>query len=141
MAASDESALRCEDLSLAVQDQRDEVDINTIVRRFGLTGQLPSDVRAPQFGDFTGVRDYQSAMNAVLEAEASFMLMPAEVRARFDNDPQAFLEFCSDAANKDEARKLGLLVPEVIPEKPLAVEFSEEQLLRLRPGGGPGSAL
>ena len=38
-------------------------------------------------------------MNAVRGAEESFMAMPAEVRSRFGNDPQAFVEFCSDEAN------------------------------------------
>ena len=108
--ASDESGLRCEDPSLAVQDQRDEVDINTIVRRFGLTGQLPEDVRVPTYGDFTGVSDYHSAMNAVRMAGESFMAMPAEVRSRFGNDPGNFVAFCSDPANLDEMRKLGLAV-------------------------------
>lgn len=113
-AVSDATGLRCEDPSLAVQDQRDEVDINTIVRRFGLTGKLPEDVRAPTYGDFTGIGDYQQALNAVIAADAAFMEMPAEVRARFDNDPARFVDFCSDKANADEMAKLGLLSPEAV---------------------------
>ena len=109
MEVSNETGLRCEDVSLAVQDQRDEVDINTIVRRFGLTGQLPEDIRAPEYGDFTGVSDYQSALNAVMEADSEFNRMPAELRARFNNDPQLLLEFVSDERNREEAGKLGLL--------------------------------
>lgn len=119
-AASDASALRCEDPSLAVQDAAEECDINTIVRRFGLTGQLPTDLRAPQYGDFTGVQDYHSAMNAVLAAEEAFMALPAETRLRFGNDPQRLLEFCADSANLEEARKLGLAVP--APTKPEPVD-------------------
>lgn len=107
--ASDESGLACLDPSLATQEARDEVDINTIVRRFGLTGELPQGLRAPSYGDFTGIGDYQSALNAVLAAEATFNQVPAEVRARFANDPQRFLAFCSDPANADELEKLGLL--------------------------------
>ena len=38
--ASVEAGLECKDDSLAVQSQRDEADINTIVRRFGLSGEL-----------------------------------------------------------------------------------------------------
>ena len=53
--ASDLSGLRCEDESLAIQSARDETDINTIVRRFGLTGELPGDFDMPQSGDFTNV--------------------------------------------------------------------------------------
>lgn len=109
---SDETGLKCEDPSLAVQSSLEETDINVIVRRFGLTGQLPQGLVAPQFGDFTSVVDFHSAMNAVRQAGETFMEMPAEVRARFHNDPQEFLLFCEDDANRDEARKLGLLIPE-----------------------------
>lgn len=117
LEASNETALRCEDVSLAVQDQRDEVDINTIVRRFGLTGELPSDLRAPQYGDFVGVSDYHSAMNAVAYANEAFDAMPAEVRARFGNDPGAFVDFCSDEKNATEMAALGLLSAEAVARR------------------------
>ncbi|WNK12800.1 MAG: internal scaffolding protein [Microvirus sp.] len=110
--ASFESALACQDPSRTVQDAAEDADINTIVRRFGLTGELPDGVAAPNYGDFTEVVDFHTAMIAVRKAEGTFMRMPAHVRARFENDPQLFLEFCSDERNRDEARKLGLLVPQ-----------------------------
>jgi phage internal scaffolding protein len=115
MAASNASGLRCRDPSLAVQDQRDEVDINTIVRRFGLTGMLPEDVRAPQYGDFQGINDYHGAMNAVCLANESFDALSPEVRFRFQNDPGAFVDFCLDPANKAELTKLGLVEAPVAP--------------------------
>lgn len=114
-AASDESGLKCEDVSLAKQEFKEECDINTIVRRFGLTGQLPSDVRMPVSGDFTGITDFHSAMNAVREAQESFMEMPAHVRDRFANDPGKFVDFCLDDRNRDEAVKLGLVPPAAEP--------------------------
>lgn len=107
-AVSNATGLKCPEKSLTVQDQAEEADINTIVKRFGLTGQLPQNVRAPVYGDFDTVNDYQSALNAIKAAEASFMAMPADVRMRFDNDPQKFVEFCSDSANAEEMKKLGL---------------------------------
>lgn len=109
MAASNKSGLLCRDESLAVQDQKDEVDINTIVRRFGLTGQLPEDVRAPQYGDFIGITSYHDAMNSIAAAHESFEAMPAEVRSRFNNDPGQFVDFCLDPANKADLTKLGLV--------------------------------
>lgn len=108
-AASDESALQCLDPSLTKQEFAEDADINTIVRRFNITGQLPQNVQAPVYGDFEGVFDFQSAMNIVVQAEQSFMAMPAEVRARFLNNPQRFVEFCSDERNRDEAVRLGLV--------------------------------
>lgn len=108
-AISIETGLSGFEKSLTQQHQKDEADINMIVKRFGLTGQLPSNIRMPSYGDFTDVIDYQSAMNAVKAAEESFMAMPAYVRNRFNNDPAKFVEFCSDEKNKDEAIKLGLV--------------------------------
>lgn len=107
---SDATGLKCEDPSRAIQSMKEEADINTIVRNFGVTGQLPVGVRVPQYADFAEVSDYREAIEAIREAEKSFLAMPAEVRARFDNSPQLFLEFCSDSRNLDEMRKLGLAV-------------------------------
>lgn len=95
----------------AQQQFRDEVDINTIVERFGLTGTMPEDFRAPEYGDFSEVSDYHSAQNAVIAAQEAFMSMPPGMRARFDNNPQLLMEFLSDRGNLDEARALGLVAP------------------------------
>lgn len=108
---SRETGLECSDPSLAQQQFKDECDINVLLTRFAITGQLPSGVRAPQYGDFSAVTDYHSALNAVIEADRSFMEMPADIRSRFNNDPGAFVEFCSDPGNHDEAVKLGLVLP------------------------------
>lgn len=103
----------CAEEDKTQQSFAEEVDINTIVRNFGLTGELPDDVRMPQYGDFTGVSDYQEAMNSVREADEAFMLLPAELRYKFANDPQRLLEFVADGGNREEAQKLGLLKVEV----------------------------
>ena len=110
-AASRESAIICDDNSLTLQSEAEDADINTIVRRFGITGQLPSNVRVPTSGDFTGIGTYHEAMNLLLDAEASFMQMPAEVRVRFNHDPQEFINFAENPDNYDEAVRLGLAVP------------------------------
>lgn len=102
------SDLECKDASLTQQQFKDDVDINVLLERFQVTGMLPSGVRLPSYGDFTGVSDFSSAMSAVVLAQDSFMQLPASLRARFGNSPQAFLEFCSDPSNKDEIVKLGL---------------------------------
>lgn len=115
-AASVDAGLLCEDVSLAKQSFAEESDINTIVRRFRISGELPVNVRMPTYGDFTGVSDFHSAMNAVALAHEAFDAMPAEIRSRFHNDPQEFVAFCSDDSNMDEARKLGL-VPAAEVEK------------------------
>lgn len=119
--ASNLSALKCDDPSRAQQQFKEDSDINTIVRRFGLTGELPKDVAVPQSGDFTNVVDFQSALNIVREGEQAFATMPADVRKRFGNDPAEFLAFVHDEKNRDEARRLGLLMPEPAAPVPLDV--------------------
>jgi phage internal scaffolding protein len=116
--ASDASGLVCDDPSLAQQHAKDECDINTIVRRFGLTGELPSNVRAPQYGDFTDAVDYHTALNAVRAADEAFMQLPADVRTRFNNDAGAFVDFVSDDSNRAEAEKLGLVLPKAAESNP-----------------------
>lgn len=100
--------LICEDPSLAIQSQKDESDINTIVRNFGVTGRVAAPVRLPEYGDFSGVDDYRSAIEAVRAAEASFAAVPAKIRAEFGNDPQAFAEFCLSPSNLPQLRDWGL---------------------------------
>lgn len=121
-AAGDESALDCSNDPTKTQQQfREEVDINTIVERFGLTGELPTNLKVPQSGDFEAVVDYQTALNQVIAAREAFMEMPAGIRARFKNNPQEFLEFCGNPENRAEAEKLGILVPTPKPPEPMAV--------------------
>lgn len=126
-AASLESGLACPEPTLAQQQFKEECDINTIVKNFGLTGQLPENVRMPVSGDFTdAVTDYQSALNMVIEADAAFMKLPADVRAEFQNDPQKLLLFLEDDKNRERAVKLGLLVPPSVPAEPIAVRVIPE---------------
>lgn len=111
IAASNESALHCEDASLAQQQFKDECDINNILRQFNITGLLPESPLSPRYGDFTGIGDYQSALNAVIAAEDGFMALPADIRSRFANDPAMLIDFLADEGNRAEAEKLGLVVP------------------------------
>lgn len=112
--ASDESGLDCSvEASMTQQSFAEECDINVLVARFGLGQALPVGMVPPTYGDFSGVDDYQSALDAIISAQERFMQMPAQVRSRFHNDPQEFVEFCSDAKNQDEAVKLGLALPQI----------------------------
>lgn len=86
-----------------------ECDINHIVdqsRNTGFIGHLNN--RTPQWGDFGESTDYHSALNYLKEANESFMSLPAEVRARFENDPAQLLDFINNPENLREAVDLGL---------------------------------
>lgn len=102
--------LKCKpDEGLTQQQFAEEADINTIVRRFGLTGELPENPRLPTSGDFSDVTDFQSAMNAVTHAEQQFMTLPPELRKRFNHDPGELIAFMEDGNNRKEAIALGLI--------------------------------
>ena len=108
-AASIESGLACEEPSLAQQHYKDECDINNILRQFNITGLLPESPLSPRFGDFTGIGDYHTALNRVLAAQNEFEALPAQIRARFNNDPAQLIEFLDDETNRPEAEQLGLV--------------------------------
>jgi len=107
--ASVNDALLCQDPSLAQQHMKDECDINVIIERFGVTGQIPQTPVSPTYGDFSGVTDYHSALNQINATMDDFMALPAQLRVRFDHDPVKLLEFLENDQNRDEAIQLGLI--------------------------------
>lgn len=109
------TGLDCQDVSLTKQSFKDESDINTIVQRFGITGNLPDQPLPEHFGDFTGAVDFQSSMNLVRQAGQDFMALPASIRESFDNDPQRLISFLGDSSNRQRAIELGL-IPTPSPE-------------------------
>ncbi len=110
------------EVSLAKQEFRDECDINNVMRKYEKTGLLDHVNKFQgQYGDFSEVVDYQSALNAVMSADAAFLTLPAGVRARFENDPAGFLEFVENGT-EDELREAGLLPR----QPPVAVEAPGE---------------
>ena len=108
-AASNASGLVCEEPTRAQQHHKDECDINIILERFGKTGQVPVNAISGTYGDFSGVHDYHTAMNALIASESEFAALPAQMRTRFDNDPSKLIEFLDNPQNKAEAEKLGLI--------------------------------
>ena len=50
-AVSNETALDCGDESVTQQCFKDECDINILLAKFAVTGQLPENVRVPQYVD------------------------------------------------------------------------------------------
>jgi phage internal scaffolding protein len=115
-AASNESGLACEEPSLAQQHYKDECDINTILERFNVTGMLPQSPVSPQYGDFSGITDYHSALNAVIAAQDQFDGLPAQIRARFENEPAKLIEFLEDENNRQEAEELGIVAKAISGE-------------------------
>lgn len=120
---SRETGLVCLDPSRTKQEFAEECDINTILRRFGVTGHLPIAAVQPLSGDFTGIDNYHDALNTVLAADANFLRLPSGIRERFNNDPRQFVDFCLDKSNIEAVRELGL-APR--PEAPVLSEVIKD---------------
>lgn len=107
-------------LGRTIQAMKEEADLMTIIRRFGVLGDPATGVRTPLYGDFTEVTDFRSALEAVAAAEASFAQLPSDFRASLDNDPERFVHWVNDPANMAKAAELGLVVLKT-PPPPLGV--------------------
>lgn len=109
------------------QHFKEEVDVNTIVRRFGATGQLPNFMPRGMYGDFTGVEDYDSAVALIDRADRAFLALPANVRERFHNDPGELMRAAS-ISDEDEFGKIlfpvtasgdAVVPPKAVPAPPV----------------------
>lgn len=110
--------------SKTVQSDRKGSDINEIVKRFGLTGELPIPRAVPRYADFLDAPDFRGAMQVIIEAREAFESLPARIRERFGS-PAAYVDFVGNPENKEELIKLGLAKPDPvpIPEKVQKVEI------------------
>lgn len=116
VAASDECCVQVYEPSRTLQSQAEEADINTIVKRFNLTGELPKFGEMPTNAVFSEIHDFHTANTVMAQAKQSFMSLPPNIRETFRNDPGLFLDFCSDPGNLPELREMGLFPPSATQE-------------------------
>lgn len=103
--------------SMAQQQYKDECDINNIMNKYNTTGQFTHlTSKTGHFADFTQITDYREMLETVQYANDAFASLPADVRARFGNDPAQLLNFVQDEKNYDEGVKLGLVQPKTPSE-------------------------
>jgi len=107
--------------TLVQQQFKDEVDVNNIVRRFGL-GRAPALAPGGMYGDFTGITDYASAFAAIQRADDSFMKLTPEAREKFGNDPAQFLDYASRVGEAELLAFCGI----PLPAQPATVEAPPE---------------
>lgn len=100
------------------QSMRDATDANRIMEKWITVGEFPrGPAGSPMYGDFSSGLSYQEALDRVMAARIEFQALPSRVRTACENDPARFLELCSDPANLERLRDLGLAeaqVPETI---------------------------
>lgn len=104
--------------SLARQEFKDQTCINQIMKKYHKTGMIDHLNRSKgQYADLSSLTDYAAALQTVIDAQKSFMTLPSDVRKRFENDPEKALLFLSDANNREEAVKLGLINKPVVNDE------------------------
>lgn len=118
------------------QQYGSEVDINTIVRRFGATGDFPAHMGAGVYGDFTGLGglvDITDVRSLLERAEESFMRLRPEVRERYGNDAGRLIARAAELS-EDEFRR------EVFGEELVSVPTSAPLVVPVPPSEGSGFA-
>lgn len=111
--------------SLTQQSDLNETDINVIMKKYNVTGQVPAVLAEGIFGDFTTVTDFRDAQDKLLAAQEAFAQVPAKIREQFHNDPAEFIEFATNKENLAQLRTWGLAPPEEIKENSVPVPKPE----------------
>ncbi len=87
-------------------------NINSLVANFKKTGTMPNvQLQNPLYGDFTfPTDDIHQIREAVHQAEARFMQLPADVRTLAQNDWVEFLTLYNNPESRELLIKAGLIV-------------------------------
>lgn len=98
------------------QHFKDECDINNIIRRFQITGQLgdPNRARALAYLDLSNISSLQDAHEHLEGLQSILEKLPAKTRALFDNNVFKMADFVLNPENLEASISLGFI------EKPLA---------------------
>ena len=104
-----------QNLSRTKQAFKQECDINHIMKKFKKVAGSEflnqyQGYLGGQFGDFSEVVDYRTALDQINRSKAVFEALPSVLRKRFDNDPAKFLDFVQDPNNSKELVEMGLAV-------------------------------
>lgn len=109
--------LTCTSPAQTKQSEKDNCDINLIVKRYATSGVLPQVNVQGLFVDVSSLPDYRAAIDQVAYAESIFRQLTSEQREFFSNDVETFIDFVADSKNTETLQELGLIPgPEMAPE-------------------------
>lgn len=117
---SERTGTFCPEVSMTKQEFKDETDMNTILKRFKLTGEPPPVQLPEHFTDLTERPSYFEMASKLAEANTSFYLLPPDVREKHLNDPTRWADQVLKAVETNNRKKLidlGIAVPEN-PQEP-----------------------
>lgn len=96
---------------LTEQHHKDDCDINSIMSKFASNpSAIFADPSAFNYSDVSEHVDYHSALNFVRRIDDMFIQIPADIREKFDNDPEKFVDFMNDENNISALQDMGILV-------------------------------
>ena len=100
------------------------LDSSAILAQYAKTGIIThTRDHTARYLDATVLNDFREVMSVKAKADESFASLPAEIRSeKFNDDPKKFVEFCLNAENLDELRKMGLAAPVKTMTPPIKVE-------------------
>ena len=118
------SGLTCLKPSMTSQEFKEECNINVLLKKYAVQAKLlglPLSEVIPQptsdnFGDFTDVDDFQTAMNRVAEVNNMFSNLPADIRDQCNNKPENFLRMLHDDKRYKEFVDRGILDREQVQQ-------------------------
>lgn len=95
--------------SMTDQSQAKACDVNEILLRYQKTGEITHLAKnRGVYADISTFTDLHTALSQVRKAQEGFDSLPAQLRARFNNDPLKFVEYLNDEKNLEESIQLGL---------------------------------
>jgi hypothetical protein len=85
-----------------------DLNINNIIKKFQRTGilQKANDFEGT-YGEFTSM-DLREAIEKVDRAQSLFLEVPSQIRAQFNNDAGAFIDYATNPTNLSQLRDWGL---------------------------------
>ncbi len=102
-----------------------DADPNTLMRQFVKTGKkeiLEQTQSVAQYGDFSEIPDFFTALIQVQQCTEEFNELPVNIRVHVNNSPAEFLDLVSDPDRHAECVDLGLFEPDdrtmSIPQPP-----------------------
>lgn len=105
------------------QQFKQQCDVNHIIAKYKKTGEFVHVTRKQGvYADISGITDYATSLQKVMDANAAFSTLPSAVRLRFNNDPSKLLAFMQNPNNYDEGVELGIFEKKASPSTPLIAE-------------------
>jgi phage internal scaffolding protein len=112
-----------EPFTLVEQHHKDALDIKQIIRN-AKKGIISNHLKKydGQFMNLPNSVDYHGAQIVIAKAKEMWATVPAKVRASFNNDPSAYVDFMQNPENYEKIKDMGMnpdyFLEEFRPKKP-----------------------